>query len=504
MSLMGIDVGTTGCKAIAFAQTGRVLARAYREYPLLNPAPGRYELDPETVWDAVRDCVRKVNAALDDPVTALAISSQGEAVTPVDKAGAVLANSPVGSDMRGIENANLLRTQLGEEHIYRITGQPVSYNYSLPKIMWWKTQMPDMFERVWKFLCYVEFVSLRLGVEPVIDYSMAARTMALDSQRRGWSAEFLAAAGIAENTMPTLAPSGTVVGRIPENTARELSFASAVEVVVGGHDQPCAALGAGVVESGDILYSIGTTEALLSVANECSPGLWQHHISCYPHVVPEKYVVLAGNYTGGHLLRWYRDRLAFEEKQIAAQSGIDVYDAITQQITDQPSRLWVLPYFAGSGTVEDDPQATGAILGLTFETTRADIVKAIMEGITYEQALTIRILESLGLPIRRVVAVGGGARSQTWLQMKAHILGKAVQTTLVEEASTLGAALLAGWGTGVYASLDDAVEQTVTRQRQFEPDAHLSQQYQEALDIYQTLYAMLKPFYQRTARGARA
>ncbi|MCA9906407.1 MAG: hypothetical protein KC547_21275, partial [Anaerolineae bacterium] len=227
----------------------------------------------------------------------------------------------------------------------------------------------------------------------------------------------------------------------------------------------------------------------------------QYHISCYPHVVPEKFAVLAGNQTGGRLLRWYRDRLAFEEKQLAAEAGIDVYEAITRQVTDEPSQLWVLPYFAGSGTVEDDPQATGAILGLTFETTRADIVKAILEGITYEQALTIRILDSLGLPIRRVMAVGGGARSPIWLQMKANILGKVVQTTLVEEASTLGAALLAGWGTGVYASLDDAVAQTVAHQRQFNPEADLSQQYQEALDIYQTLYAMLKPFYVRTARS---
>ncbi|MCA9905394.1 MAG: hypothetical protein KC547_16175, partial [Anaerolineae bacterium] len=125
MSLMGIDVGTTGCKAIAFAHTGRILARAYREYPLLNPAPGRYELNPEAVWDAIQDCVRKVNAALDDPVTALAISSQGEAVVPVDQAGTVLANSPVSSDMRGIEGADCLRAQLGDNYIYRITGQPV-------------------------------------------------------------------------------------------------------------------------------------------------------------------------------------------------------------------------------------------------------------------------------------------------------------------------------------------------------------------------------------------
>ncbi len=500
MSLMGIDVGTTGCKAIAFSLDGRVLARAYREYPLLNPASGCYELDPEGVWDAVAYCVHQVNTSIDDSVTAVSISAQGEAIIPVGKDGSVLANSPVSSDMRCIDQANRLRIRLGEARIYKITGQPVGPLPSLPKIMWWKDHMPEMFERVWKFVCYGEFVLMRLGVDPLIDHSMAARMLAFDIQERCWSDEILAAAGIAEILLPSAVPSGTVAGHISENIARNLGFVGTVEVVVGGHDQPCAALGAGVIDTGDVLYSIGTTEALLSVVDHAFPNLQQYNISCYPHVVPEKHAVLAGNQTGGRLLRWYRDQFAEEETRRATQTGADVYETITQQVTDKPSRLWILPYFAGSGTVQNDPFATGAILGLTFDTTRADVIKAILEGITYEQASTLKILDKLGIPIRHISAVGGGARSQTWLQLKANILGAAIQTTFVEEASTLGAALLAGWGTGVYASLVDGVARTVSIDHHFVPDPNQSQHYEESLTIYETLYTMLKPFYERTAR----
>ena len=258
MSLMGIDVGTTGCKVVAFDHAGKVLAQAAREYPLLSPNPGWYELDPEQVWAFVCDCLRQVNAQLrHDPVTALALSSQGEAMIPVTRSGKALANSPVSSDRRNAEQTAAMQAALGREHIYAITGQPMSSIYTLPKALWWRDHMPHLLDDCWKILCYVDFVAYKLGAQAAIDYSMAARTLALDVHKLEWSEELLDYVGLTRDKLAQPVPSGTIIGEIPPRIADELGFGGGVKVVAGGHDQPAGALGAGVLSPGRAMLSIG-------------------------------------------------------------------------------------------------------------------------------------------------------------------------------------------------------------------------------------------------------
>lgn len=504
MSLLGLDVGTTGCKTVAFDEAGSVLAKASREYPLLNPAAGWYELDPNQVWADICKCLLEVNAQVPhDPVSALAISSQGEAVIPVARDGNVLANSPISSDGRAAPAAAYLVEQLGFERIYEITGQPASALFTLPKVLWWKEHEPALFRQTWKFLCYVDFVALRLGVEPVIDHSMAARTLAFDIRSLDWSDELLAAAEIDKNRLAKPLPSGSVIGEIPASLARKLGFAKQVQVVTGGHDQLCAALGAGVLRPGTALYSIGTTEAIVAVMRQSNPDLRQHHIPCYPHVVPDTFVALSGSQTGGRLLRWYRDELAAAERASAAQLGRDVYDVIVGQVDDAPGRLLLLPYFAGSGALHDDPAATGAVIGLTFDTQRKDLVKAILEGITYEQALSLRCLRDIGIEINQLTAVGGGAGSDTWLQIKADITNLPIQAIHTAEAASLGAALLAGWASGMYQDLLETSQKSIRIRKTFYPRADYARHYQKQLTAYADLYAALRPIYD-SMKGIRA
>ena len=369
MSLMGIDVGTTGCKVVAFDEAGAVLAQAGREYPLISPQPGWYELDPDQVWDFVCDCLREVNGQLArDPVSALSLSSQGEAMTPINRDGVVLANSPISSDSRNRQQTAQMEAALGAERIYQLTGQPMSTIYTLPKILWWRDNAPEILERAWKFLCYVDFVAYRLGVEPAIDHSMAARTLAFDVHELDWSDELLAAGGVRRDQLARPVPSGTVIGEIPRSLADGLGFRPGVMVVTGGHDQPAGALGAGVLDPGRAMLSIGTTEALVTVTSRPRMEMLDYHLSCYPHAAPGLFITLGGNQTGGRLLRWYRDELAAAERGSADASGRDVYDVIVEQIDDAPGRLLLLPYFVGSGTLFDDPIATGALIGMTFDT----------------------------------------------------------------------------------------------------------------------------------------
>ncbi|MCY3831630.1 MAG: FGGY family carbohydrate kinase [Chloroflexi bacterium] len=501
MSLMGIDVGTTGCKVVAFAETGAVLDQAGREYPLISPQPGWYELDPERVWRDVCACLREVNAQIGhDPVSALAISSQGEAMTPIARDGRILANSPISSDTRNRAQAAEMEAALGAEHIYALTGQPMGTFYTLPKVLWWRDNAPEILDQTWKFLCYVDFVAYRLGLEPAIDYSMAARTLAFDVRKLDWSEELLEAGGVRRDQLARPAPSGTVLGEIPPKLAADLGFTGGnVKVVTGGHDQPAGALGAGVLQPGRAMLAIGTTEALVAVTDEPRPEMLDYHVSCYPHAAPGLFIALSGNQTGGRLLRWYRDELAAAEKAIAAADGRDVYDVIVEQTGDEPGGLLLLPYFVGSGTYFEDPAATGTLVGMTFDTKRADIVRAILEGLTYEQALGISGLNEVGAGIKQLTAIGGGARSERWMQIKADITDLPVTIIHTSEAASLGVAMLAGWATGVYGSLEEAAALLIKPRKTFTPRAEHRAHYRRQLSIYSDLYQALRPIYQAMA-----
>ena len=295
-------------------------------------------------------------------------------MVPVTRDGKVLANSPVSSDRRNSKQTAEMEAALGKERIFEITGQPMSTIYTLPKVLWWRDHAPEILERTWKFLCYVDYVAFRLGVEPVIDYSMAARTLAFDVNTFDWSDELLAAGSVRRDQLAKALPSGEIIGEIPPKLADELGFRGTVKVVTGGHDQPAGALGAGVLQPGTAMLAIGTTEALVAVTEKPRRQMLECNVSCYPHAAPGHFIALTGNQTGGRLLRWYRDELAAAERSIAEASGRDVYDVIVEQIDDAPGDLMLLPYFVGSGGLHNDPIATGVIVGLNFDSKRKDIV----------------------------------------------------------------------------------------------------------------------------------
>jgi xylulokinase len=490
VSLLGIDVGTTACKAVAFDAAGRVLAAAAREYPLLTRAPGWVELDADGVWAAVTATVREVNAALDDPVVALAVSAQGEAVTPVAADGTFLAPSQVTFDTRAVAQSERLEAAFGRERLMRITGHPPHPMYTIAKVMWWAQHEPELVERTWKFLCYGDLVSWRLGGEAAIDTTMAARTQAFDVERCRWSEEIFTVAGIAPAKLPAVVPPGTPVGRVEGGLAREMGFVGEPLIVAGGHDQACGAFGAGVAD-GEAMFAIGTTVCLAPVFARREEGLIGTNYPCYPHVVPGAWITLAGNFTGGSLLRWFRDTLGEPELHRAAATGADVYDLYTTTAGDEPSPLLVLPHFGGSGLHDSDPLSKGAVVGLTFGTTRGQIVRALLEGVMFEMALNREALARAGIEIATAVATGGGSRSDRWLGIAADVLGIPVRRSAQPEAACWGAARLAGEGAGLVppdVAVGEPAETAV-----FHPDPARSGYYRERLPLFRELYRALRP-----------
>jgi xylulokinase len=267
-----------------------------------------------------------------------------------------------------------------------------------------------------------------------------------------------------------------------------------VVAVTGGHDQPCGALGAGVVEDGVGTYATGTVECITPAFRKrvVDPRLLENNIACYPHVVPGLFVALTFNFTGGSLLKWYRDTFAGAEKAIAKRTGRDVYDLILAEAPQDPTSLFVLPHFTATGTPHFDTESKGVIAGLRLSTGRGEVVRAILEGVTYEMALNARVLADCGASIRSFRAIGGGAKSPIWMQLKADLLGQPIHAMKVSEAVCLGASILAGAATGVYKSAQKASLQISKIERTYRPDARRAGLYRERFDRYRELYPLLR------------
>jgi xylulokinase len=470
MSLMGLDIGTSGCKAIVFAEDGAMVAIARGAYPLHTTPEGWLELDLEEVWTQAAGCIRQVNAqATHDPVRALAVSVLGEAVIAVDAQGKPLARSPVSFDGRALAQAEDFRRTFGAETAYALTGQPIHPMSSIHKIAWWRAQRPDLFAAAWKFLCYGDYVALKLGLPPAIDYSMAARTQAFDIRRLQWSEPILAWAGIEPERLAAPVAGGQVIGEIAPSAANDLGFRQGVLLVAGGHDQPCGALGSGALQPQQAMYALGTTATIAPTLPGPVMGLAKEGFACYPHVIPGSYITLAGTSSGGSLLRWFRDNFGDREQRIAQESGRDIYDVLMDLTGDGPGKLLLLPQFAGTEAPFLDPQARGALYGLSFGTTRADIVQAIVEGVALETATHLHYLRAAGVPISSLHAIGGGSTSARWMQLHADMLDIPILVPQVNEATGLGAALLAGLGAGCYDSLRAAVDQVIAIKATYAP-----------------------------------
>ncbi len=498
MSLLGIDVGTTGCKIIVFNIEGKILAQAYGEYPLLHSQPGWSELDSHVVWDKISDCIQSVaQQTKNDPVEAISVASQGEAVTPISKSGEILANTITSFDARTTDISNEISQKASKLELMKITGIPLSDITTLAKLTWIQRYQPEVFKQTWKFLGYEDFVFYKLGLPPVVDYSLAARTMLFDIIQKDWSEQMLNMINMDSSMFSSTAASGTIIGEIGSDIAKDLGLPQNVVGVTGGHDQPCGALGAGIIDEGDVMDATGTVECIVPVFSK--PVLNQQMIdgnfSCYPHVVDGMYVTLGFVSSGGVILRWFRDNFAQYEIEQAASSGQDVYDLLMKSMPKDPSPIMLLPHFNGSGTPKMDLESKGAILGLTLGTSKPDMVKSILEGISFEIKHNLMLLDSAGVTINEIRAIGGGAKSEQWLQLKADIFGKKVIALDVSEGVCLGTAILAGTAIGKYPSVRSAVDQLVRIKQVYHPREEIQKKYEERMKVYTQIYPAIQSIY---------
>ncbi len=494
MSLLGLDIGTSGCKATIVNYKGAVIGQAHREYHLINPGPGLEELDPEIVWRSVKAVISEsILNYCSDPVVAVSVSSFGEAAIPVGNDGRVLHNAIIYIDKRGQEEAAFLSSALGDEKIQAITGVPAHSMFSISKIMWIKKNLPEVFKKTWKFMAFADFILFRLGADPHMDYSLAGRTQAFDIINKEWSSDILNCADVKTEIFGTPVQSGTVVGTISKTIASELNLPDNIILVAGGHDQPCAALGAGVIRSDLAVDGLGSTECITPAFNRpvISSKTAESSFACVPHVVKDMYVTYAFTFTSGSVLKWYRDSFGKLHNNSVNQSYGDLIEAAAKT----PSDIFILPHFAGAATPYMDTDSRGAIVGLTINTKPEEILRAILEGITYEIMVNVERLDEAGIHVNELRAVGGLSKSDTFLQIKADIMGREVSTLEISEAGTLGVAILAGTAAGIYSSIKEAVNQLVKKKKVFYPNESMNSIYKDKFQTYKKIYPSVRPIF---------
>ena len=494
-ALIGLDVGTTGVKAVVFGPDGEALGKGFREYGIVCDEPAKAEQDAAEIWRLTIEALREAVAASGiRKVRAIGLSVQGDAIIAVDHGFKPLSPALLGMDYRPAAIAEECGRRFGDRKLFELTGMRPHPMNSIVKAVWLKEHRPEVFERAWKIVTYADFILGKLGGEAIIDWTMASRTMAFDLQRRSWSLDLLGSLGIDLNLLSRPEPSGVAAGGLRGEVAGAIGLEPDALLVTGGHDQTCAALGAGVNREGIGVLSAGTADVLstalrLPVVND---AMFNGYYPCTIHAKPDLYFTFALNHIGGILFRWYRDTFGGEEVAAARAAGLDPYDVMVASVPDGPSPVMVLPHFNGSGNPVCDMNSRGAIVGLTLATRRGDMVKAILESLAFEMRGNLDYWATAGIDVKELRAAGGGAKSPRWLQIRADVMGRPVTTLKVREAACLGAAILAGTAAGVYSSLDEGIEATVRLGDVYEPAPDRVREYEARYAVFRDLYPSLK------------
>jgi sugar (pentulose or hexulose) kinase len=500
-TFLAIDAGTTSLKAALFDTQGRMLALERCEYTLLTPAPNVVELEAEVYWQALTSTVRSVLVHSRVPpqeVATLCISSQGETFIPVDAHGSPLSRAIVWLDNRAGEEARLIAEHFGLDEVFNRSGQPdVAPTWPACKMLWMRRHTPETFERTYKFLWLEDYLLYRLTAQAVTSQAQQTSSLLLDIQARDWWPAMMEFVGITPDKLGCLAKPGEPVGNLQAQAAEELGLTTHTLAVAGSMDQAIAALGAGDITPGRVVESTGG--ALGIVATLDAPLFDpQRRIPCYLHALPDTYCLLPWGQTAGMALKWFRDQFFSLEADAARQAGRDPYDDMTAQAAQVPpgcDGLVVLPHLEGAFCPEFNPNARAVFFGATLRNSRAHFIRAILESVAYMLKRNLDLLEGLGIPVETITSLGGGARSPLWLQIKADVLQKPVNTIQVEEAACLGAAILGAVATGVYSDYPAAVASMVHYKEALQPDPNHRDVYRQGYEEYIELYDRLAPMF---------
>lgn len=493
--LCGIDVGTSACKVAIFNKDGEVLGSASSDYVVKYPKPGWAEQNPEDWWAAVGIAIHKVltkNAIDSAQIAGIGIDGQGWSAVAIDAKGNVLMDTPIWMDTRAQEICDELNGRIGTERIFQLTGNSLQPSYTTAKILWYQKYKPEQYKKIYKVLQSNSFIAYRLTGMCSQDICQCYGYHCFDMRKGKWDDAMCKEMGIPREFLPDIVACHDVVGRVTKAAADKTGLKEGTPVVAGGLDAACGALGAGVVHPGETQEQGGQAGGMSVCMDRyaANPALILGF-----HVVPEQWLLQGGTTGGGGVMRWVEREFAQYERMCEKEvhkSSLTQLNEIAEEVVPGSDGLVFLPYMSGERSPIWNPDAKGVYYGLDFSKTKGHIVRAAMEGVVFALKHNIDTAEETGVKIDVLRSMGGSANSLLWTQMKADVTGKSIVVPSSDTATTLGAAILAGVGVGVYNDFEEAVEKTVKVMRTHEPNEKLHPVYEENYKVYLKLYENLK------------
>lgn len=501
---LGIDVGTTGCKALLIDEKGQLVAQASAEYPLFTPRPNWAEQNPEDWWQGTLQAWRKVFSASGiDPKSLAGVGLTGQMHGSVflDERGEVLRPAILWCDQRTDRECAEITQRVGREKLMEINCNPVLPGFTAPKIIWVKNNQPEVYQKINRVLLPKDYIRFRLTGEFATDVSDASGTSLFDVPRRTWSQEIIELLELNPDWFPPCFESPEVTGFVRQEIREMFGLREKVAVVAGGGDNAAGAVGTGIVRPGLVSASLGTSGVVFAFSDQVKVDQ-EGRVHTFCHAVPGKWHVMGVMLAAGGSLRWFRDVLGKEEQAVSSFLEKDVYQVLTEGAAlaeTGAEGLIFLPYLTGERTPHADPYARGVFFGLTLKHRKNEMVRSVLEGVTFGMRDSFEIIKEMGIPIEEVRAIGGGARSPLWRKIQASIYQVPLSRVRVDEGPAFGAALLAAVGQGGFSSVEEACEKTVSVIDREQPDPKMMTDYQELYAIYRDLYPALRDFYRRIA-----
>ncbi len=493
---LGVDISTTGAKALLIDTEGEVVGSASTPQTLSTPQPLWAEQDPRDWWAGIVASIRTVLDAADvegEAVRAVGLTGQMHGLVLLDEAGAVLRPAILWNDQRTGAQCDEIRARLGKAHLVQLTGNDALTGFTAPKLLWVREQEPDVFARTAHVLLPKDYVRYRLTGDYATDKAGAAGTLLFDLAARDWSTEVLDALEIPQAWLPTTHEGPEVTGKVSAAAAEATGLAAGTPVVGGGGDQAAGAVGVGAVEPGIVSVVLGTSGVVFAAtpAPFVEP---EGRLHAFCHAAPETWHLMGVMLSAAGSLQWYRDALA-------SDLDFDALLAPAAAIAPGAEGLLFLPYLTGERTPYPDPMARGAFVGLTVRHRRPHVTRAVLEGVAFGLRDSFALLRSAGLgEIREVRVSGGGAKSALWRQILADVLDTPLLTVNTTEGAAYGAALLAGVGAGTWSSVSSACAATVRAVETVAPQPEVVVRYAACYPLYRALYPALKPTFETLHR----
>ncbi|MDO4622800.1 MAG: xylulokinase [Eubacteriales bacterium] len=493
--LLGIDIGTSACKVAVFDRDGSVKASAAGDYPVYYPHEGWAEQNAEDWYRGVCDALKKIwasGAVKAEEIVGIGIDGQGWSAIAMDKDGRCLAPTPIWMDTRAQEECAYLNKKIGEDRIFAMAGNGMNPSYTTPKILWYREHAPEVFVHTDKVLHSNGYIGYRLTGAVTDDICNAYGWHCFDMHTGRWDMDMAREMEIPESFLPEIVNCDQIIGRVTAKAAAETGLKEGTPVAAGGLDAACGTLGAGVIHDGDTQEQGGQAGGMSICLDtyKADPNL----ILSF-HVIPGKWLLQGGTTGGGGVMRWFEKEFAGEErlrKDSLGKSSLVQLNEIAEKVAPGCDGLVFLPYMSGERSPIWNPHAKGVFYGLDFAKTKGHMVRACMEGVALALKHNLDVAEAAGAPVHVLRAMGGSANSLLWTQIKSDITGKPIVVPSSDTATTLGAAMLAGVGTGYYSNYEKAVALTVHDTRSHEPNTANAEVYEKTYETYRQIYENLK------------